>query len=68
MNHVKCMEEADLREAETDTASFGVRMPVQLAEAFERAAAEEERTVSAQLRFLIRNYVATQQEERQATA
>lgn len=39
---------------ETDTVSIAVRVPATLAEAFEEVASGEERTVSAELRRLMR--------------
>jgi hypothetical protein len=41
-----------------ETVSVAIRVPVELAKAFERVAVQEERTVSAEIRRLMRLRVA----------
>jgi len=56
------------RAGTTETISVTVRVPVDLAAAFEQAAEREERTVSAELRRLMRLRVAEVLPQREAAA
>jgi hypothetical protein len=55
-------------EAATVTVNVAVRVPIRLAEAFEEVAAHEDRTVSAELRRLMRLRVAEILPEREVAA
>jgi hypothetical protein len=49
---------ANVKQKATDTVSVAVRVPADLARAFERVAESEERTVSAEVRRLMKLRVA----------
>lgn len=54
--------------AEDKTVNVAVRVPAELARAFERVAVEEERTVSAEIRRLMRLRVAEVFPDREVAA